>query len=112
MCPQDVSDTHPFHLPHIFNSCDKSAASCETEAPMAEGASLTEMLAAASASERADTSPSSRGVVCEWNEQRGGIGVAREGSASLSAELSRRKTPNLTRIWEGQVFPRVIISVR
>merc|ERR1711937_912401 len=24
----DVSDTHPFHLPHIFNSCDKSAASC------------------------------------------------------------------------------------
>jgi len=24
----DVSDTHPFHLPHIFNSCSKDASSC------------------------------------------------------------------------------------
>jgi len=26
---QDVSDVTPFHLPHIFNSCDKSATSCD-----------------------------------------------------------------------------------
>jgi hypothetical protein len=25
---QDVSDTHPFHLPHIFNKCSKPDASC------------------------------------------------------------------------------------
>jgi len=25
---QDVSDTHPFHLPHIFNECAKPDASC------------------------------------------------------------------------------------
>jgi len=26
---QDVSDTHPFHLPHIFNSCTAGSATCQ-----------------------------------------------------------------------------------